>query len=269
MPFLRLTRDRRGFENTFLMHADRPGDRPRLLYWYRTAPGILLGRAPLDEDAIRTIEEQHPDIDFDWPAILTLSEVMTPEEEAPAPRRERKVNKPPRQRERRPDTRGAADDTERNTAADDADDADLIADAIEPVESAFAREDSGELRRDSDEAAFGRDGEPAEPVRHAFPDEAQPDAEEAVAPRRHTYGLLEELVGREIATRLRARYSEIGARVHEQYADASVRDAWLKRTEPLNPDLWLTPEAVLDGVRRADGLFDRLRTDLLAHSSRE
>jgi len=39
------------------MHADRPGDRPRLLYWYRTAPGIILGRAPLDEDAIRTIRE--------------------------------------------------------------------------------------------------------------------------------------------------------------------------------------------------------------------
>ena len=84
MPFLRLTRDRRGTENTFLLHADRPGDRPRLLYWYRTAPGIILGRAPLDEDAIRTIEDQHPEIDFDWPAILALSEVMTPEDEAPA-----------------------------------------------------------------------------------------------------------------------------------------------------------------------------------------
>ncbi len=86
MPFLRLTRDRRGFENTFLMHADRPGDRPRLLYWYRTAPGIMHGRAALDEDAIRAIEEQHPDIDFDWPAIIALSEVMTPEDEAPPPR---------------------------------------------------------------------------------------------------------------------------------------------------------------------------------------
>ena len=75
MPFLRLTRDRRGFENTFLMHADRPGDRPRLLYWYRTAPGIVQGRSPLDEEAIRTIEEQHPDIEFDWPAILALAEV--------------------------------------------------------------------------------------------------------------------------------------------------------------------------------------------------
>ena len=289
MPFLRLTRDRRGFENTFLMHADHPGDRPRLLYWYRTAPGILLGRAPLDEDAIRTIEEQHPDIDFDWPALLALSEVMTPEEEAPAPRRERKV-KPQRQRERRPDTRAAdntdthaaadhTDNADLNSAADDTDDADDADDAeqllrvedadVEPVETggtAFAREDSGKLRPDP---AEGGPDERDEPVRHAFPEEAQPDAVEEVAPRKHTYGLLEELVGREIATRLRVRYSEISARVHEQHADVSVRDAWMKRAGPLNPDLWLTPEAVLEGVRRADVLFDRLRTELLAHSSRE
>jgi hypothetical protein len=257
VPFLRLTRDRRGFENTFLMHADRPGDRPRLLYWYRTAPGIVLGRAPLDEDAIRTIEEQHPEIDFDWPAILALSEVMTPEEEAPAPRRERKV-KPQRQKERRPDTRTA--DAEPVDAAEP-DEPDEPLEPVEPVEPVEPDE--------PDEPAFGREGEPDEPVRHAFPETAQPDAEEVVAPRPHTYGLLEELVGREIATRLRARYSEISARVHEQYADVSVRDAWMKRAEPLNPDVWLTPEAVLEGVRRADGLFDRLRAELLAHSSRE
>jgi len=252
LPFLRLTRDRRGFENTFLMHADRPGDRPRLLYWYRTAPGVLLGRAPLDEDAIRTIEEQHPDIDFDWPAILALSEVMTPEDEAPAPRRERKV-KPQRQRERRPDPR-AADDADTNTAADDADNADLNA--------------AADFADDADQVISAAHVEPV-PLTHAFPDDGQPDADEYVAPRKHTYGLLEELVGREISTRLRARYSEIGARIHEQHAEASVRDAWMKRAEPLNADLWLTPEAILDGVRRADGLFDRLRSELLAHSSRE
>jgi len=75
------------------MHADRPGEKARLLYWYRTAPGILLGRAALDEDAIRAIEEQHPDIDFDWPAILALREVMTREDEAtPKPQQKPDVN---------------------------------------------------------------------------------------------------------------------------------------------------------------------------------
>lgn len=241
MPFLRLTRDRRGFENTFLMHADRPGDRPRLLYWYRTAPGIGLGRAPLDEDAIRTIEEQHPDIDFDWPAILALSEVMTPEEEAPP--------RPPQQQRGKEKKRRESD---------------------------FARQPQRELRRDDRaERPFGAVGlsEPDAVERpNAVPD-AEPDiepveaAEPELPPRTTTRGLLEELVGREIATRLRARYSEILARIHEQAVDAAVRDAWLKRAERLNPDLWLTPDAILDGVRNADAQLDALRSEL--HSSRE
>ena len=83
-----------------------------------------------------------------------------------------------------------------------------------------------------------------------------------------THGLLEELVGREIATRLRARYSEIMARIHEQSGDAAARAAFVKRAEPLNPEMWLTPDAILDGVRSADALFEQLRAELL-HSSRE
>jgi hypothetical protein len=257
VPFLRLTRDRRGFENTFLMHADRPGDRPRVLYWYRTAPGILLGRPALDEDAIRTIEEQHPEIEFDWPAILALSEVMIHEEEA-APQRQQPQ---PREGRRRRDER-----------------------------SAFPRERPGELRRD--ERRRDKVHEPAGPAAFADVDgdfESETDAfepetepvelgtkllepvqpVEPLEPVHHVAGLLEELAGREIATRLRGRYAEIMARIHEQDADAALRDAWVKRADPLNPDLWLTPQAILEGVRHADTLFEQLRRELRDHSSRE
>jgi hypothetical protein len=41
-----------------------------VLYWFRTPAGVRVGRAPLDEDAIRLIEEHHPHIRFDWPQIL-------------------------------------------------------------------------------------------------------------------------------------------------------------------------------------------------------
>lgn len=211
-----------------------------MLYWYRTAPGIVLGRAPLDEDAIRTIEDQHPDIDFDWPAILALSQVMTPEDEAPPPARERR-GKAPRSREgsrdRQPPPAGPAP-----SPADQA-----------PVSAIGSF--SEELRAEGQ-------------LVHPFPEDAEPDAPVHPVPHQTTYGLLEELVGREIATRLRARFSEVGARIHEQYADAPIRDAWLKRAEPLNPDLWLTADAVLSGVRSADALFEQLRTELLDHSSR-
>lgn len=123
MPFLRLTRDRRGFENTYLLHADHPGARPRLLYWYRTAPGIAQGRPALDEEAIRAIEEQHPDIEFDWPAILALREVMTPEEETPEPRSQPRRERKPKQRDRAtdvgPEQEESSDSIEPEAAADE------------------------------------------------------------------------------------------------------------------------------------------------------
>jgi hypothetical protein len=213
VPFLRLTRDRRGIENTFLLHADHSGGRPRVLYWYRTAPGIALGRPPLDEEAIHTIEDNHPDIDFDWPAILALSEVMTPEEEVAPARQKRKP--PRREREERPEAPPRP-----QPAAEDA--------PIRAVPS-------------------------SEPIPAAADEETTP----------HAPGLLEELVGREIATRLRARYAEIRTLIYEREVDPTVRERRLRDALPLDPDGWSTAEAVLEGVRSADGLFERLRGELL------
>jgi hypothetical protein len=48
------------------------------LYWFRTPPGVRVGRSPLDEEAIRLIEEHHPDIRFDWPQILRGEEETEP-----------------------------------------------------------------------------------------------------------------------------------------------------------------------------------------------
>jgi hypothetical protein len=219
VPFLRLTRDRRGVEHTFLLHAATPGARPRVLYWYRTGPDVLIGRPALDEEAIRTIEEQHPEIEFDWPAILALREAMPPEEEqAPVrqPRKGRPARRegvPPRQAERRP------------TPA-------------EPEEAAAEAEGAAEV------------------------DAAGPEpSAEAEMPT--TRGLLEELVGREIATRLRARHAEVMARIHEQGFDEQTLAMWVSRAEALDPDTWLTPDAVLAGVRDADARFEELRRALL------
>jgi hypothetical protein len=212
-----LTRDRRGFENTYLMHADRPGDRPRILYWYRTAPGIVLGRPPLDEDAIRAIEDQHPDIEFDWPAILALSEVMTPEDEAPAPRpaasaRKNKKDRGPRRE-----------------------------DGAEPAQRAVA------------EVANNAPAEPQEPEE---PQELQ-ELQEPQEPRNR---LLEELAGREIGARLRARHADIMARIERLDVVGSEKDSLVHRAEALDPELWMTPESVLDGVRKSDALFEELKS---------
>lgn len=77
-------------EHTYLLHTPAPGVPTKVLYWYRTAPGLRIGRPALDDAAMRTIEEQHPDIDFDWQYILDMGAMTPVEVEAPLPPRKRK-----------------------------------------------------------------------------------------------------------------------------------------------------------------------------------
>jgi hypothetical protein len=213
VPFLRLTRDRRGHEHTFLMHQEGPGQKARVIYWYRTAPAVTMGRPPLDEEAIRTIEEQHPDIDFDWPAILALREVMTPEEEA-KPERPQRRQRPQREP---PAPRAAAPPAEPEELA------------VPPAEEPTDEEDA--------------EAEPPEPPAT-------------------TFGLLDQLVGREIATRLRARHAEVLSRIHTHRPDDPRMPVWIARADAMDPDTWLTAEAVLHGVQLADAMYDSLRREL-------
>jgi hypothetical protein len=88
-------------------------------------------------------------------------------------------------------------------------------------------------------------------------DEAEPPAAPIT-----TFGLLEQLVGREIATRLRARHAEVLSRIHAHRPDDPRVPVWIGRADALDPDTWLTPEAVLSGVQHADALYDSLRREL-------
>jgi len=108
VPYLRLTADRRGVENTFLLHVAAPGERPKILYWYRTVPGVKVGRPALDDAAMRSLEEQYPDIDFDWPYILDVGAMTPVEVEAAIPPRKRKPP-PPRRAESEDDGDAGAD----------------------------------------------------------------------------------------------------------------------------------------------------------------
>ncbi|MGH9140160.1 MAG: hypothetical protein ACRD2I_03350 [Vicinamibacterales bacterium] len=73
MAFLRFTRDKRGVENFYLVQptTDRRGKvRPRVLYWFRSPPEVKVGREPFDPGVRRALELQHPNVDFDWRAIV-------------------------------------------------------------------------------------------------------------------------------------------------------------------------------------------------------
>ena len=73
-----MLRDKRGYETTYLMHWFREGhrQRSRVLYIFRTPPGVRVGREPLDPAVIREIEAQHPDIDFDWATLVDNQQVV-------------------------------------------------------------------------------------------------------------------------------------------------------------------------------------------------
>ncbi len=89
MPFLRVVRDKRGYETTYLMHWFREGNRQRsrILYVFRTPGGVRVGREPLEPEVLRDIESLFPAIAFDWKAVLSNRQVI---ESAPEPRRRRR-----------------------------------------------------------------------------------------------------------------------------------------------------------------------------------
>lgn len=69
MPFVRFTRDRRGYEHVYLVDAKEHG-RSRVIYWFRTPPGVKVGRSPFDSATQRSLEQQYPDVKFDWTQIV-------------------------------------------------------------------------------------------------------------------------------------------------------------------------------------------------------
>jgi hypothetical protein len=118
LPFLRFSRDNRGHETTALVHAFRREGRarPRILYWFRSPVDVKIGRSALDEDAIRLIEERHPDLSFDWPKIL---ESRGPDESegSPVPRGRRRPEAAVRPHEPAGAATGAPQQTSRSRRA--------------------------------------------------------------------------------------------------------------------------------------------------------
>lgn len=89
MPFLRVIRDKRGYETTYLIHACREGgrQRSRVLYVFRTPGGVRVGREPLEPEVRRDIEALHPEIALDWKAVMADRQVV---ETGAEPRRSRR-----------------------------------------------------------------------------------------------------------------------------------------------------------------------------------
>jgi hypothetical protein len=251
VPFLRFLRDRRGYESTYLLHSSkRRGDAPsQLLYWFRTPPHVKIGRAAFDEDAIRLLEEQHPDVEFDWDNILTAKAPAAPEVRDP---RDSRGKRPERRREPRAvEPRAPRQVPPRPERA--------IVPPAAPAEAIV------EPTAASEENAPPSFMPAATTAAAAVPEEvlAAPPVEESAPVRRFVRvfdapvppdhramdpAVVERLVGPEQLTVLRARYSEILARITARGGDPARVEALREQAERVNPDAWVTEADVTVGL---------------------
>ncbi len=236
--------------------------RSRILYWFRTPPGVRIGRSALDEDAIRLIEEHNPDVEFDWTRILRS-------QDSPAESRSSQPDRRSRQRPRDGFTREGPS---------------RPAPVADPGGQTGVRRGSDEgqtgVRPGSDEGQTGvrpleRDdrSNPADLVAQAetveLPDAqiveeflAEPRVEPA-APRPQAGDALTAVEGRlgsEGLSRLRARYAEVLARISETITDPERQDELRTQAERLNPDTWVTDAEVKAGLESYESVFESLRT---------
>jgi hypothetical protein len=246
LPHLRFSRDKRGYENTFVVHsARRRGKgRSRILYWFRTPPGVRVGRAALDEDAIRLIEEHNPDIDFNWTQILRSQDV-TPAESATMPS-ERRAQLPAgraRREDRFEKPRGPR-------APDEAAKPEVL-----PVELPPAAEEQSEAAESLVEFTAGLDEADATFVDGTPVYAGGDDLEEAQRP----IPAAQARLGAEGLIRLRARYAELIARISDRVSDSLRQEELKTQAERLNPDNWVTEQEVREGLEQYESTFEALR----------
>jgi hypothetical protein len=106
VPFVKFSRDKRGYTNVFLVHpvAGRRGrSRHRILYWFRTPPHVKVGREPFDDSAVQALAAQNTGIAFDWKRLRSTTIPLAPPEDW----RERRQAKRAARRERESMEQGA------------------------------------------------------------------------------------------------------------------------------------------------------------------
>jgi hypothetical protein len=275
VPILRFSRDRRGYESTYLVHTSkrRPGgEQSQLLYWFRTPPHVKIGRAAFDEDAIRMLEEQHPDVEFEWDRILTTKAPAAPESRDPRDAR------PPRRPERRP-VRESRREQPRV-----------------PLPSVPAPEGALQVEREVVDVPTVRPPAPMfevsppaiepplaslelpPPVTPVAPTEAPArrfvrvfdapadvpifdapaDAPMASEHRATEPSVCERRLGAEHLTVLRARHAEILARISARGGDPARLEALREQASSVDPDTWVTESEVTAGLAAVDATLAEL-----------
>ncbi len=125
MPFLRFNRDKRGYETVSLVHAFRNQKgrtTQKVLYWFRTPPNVKVGRPLFDPDTVQWIEQQYPELEFDWRRILAaIPPPASAEDDLRGQRRGTRVERRAETRARKPARRAPGPKDDRGPSSAEAD----------------------------------------------------------------------------------------------------------------------------------------------------
>ena len=204
--------------------------RSRILYWFRTPPGVRVGRPALDEEAIRLIEANNPDLQFDWTRILKgQPDADSPATERRGPARDGRSASPER-RAGSPERGGERAGRERSSG----------------------RPSPERRGRPADQKSAAEVEAAAAPVEVAAPADGPSLPEEPMTPAHAR-------LGSEGLARTRARYAETMARISERIQDAEQQAQLKAVAERLNPDAWVTEADVAAGLESYEATFESLR----------
>ena len=261
----------------------RRGKGQRLLYWFRTPPGVRVGRAPIDEEAIRLLEQHNPDVEFDWTRILKDPVPAESVRDAREPRDARDSRESRDRRERRqmrpPQDQRPRDDQHRRPREEGSPSRAAVAEYAEPApagdtefEGTAQSEAAGYLGEpDRDSAVPDTWESEAGPEEDAYvPTAPAVDSTEPAAaePGPMTGSAAYERLGAEALGRLRARYAEVMARIAEKPMEEEAREQLKLRAARLNPDGWVTADEVAAALEQYETVFEELRALVGRHPGR-
>ena len=230
MPFLRFSRDPRGYESTYLCHTFRLTNGPpelRVLYWFRSPPDVKIGRAALAPDVMRAIEESNPGLRFDWDKLLKVKPPPPPD-----PGREERRN-----RRRWGKESGAGSG------------------AVRPARA----EAPGQVRQAAPPAAVVSQEAAADVGEADETPATDPAADVTVEgdqPLRHVVLALTDEEG---LARLRARHAEIQTRIGDRFRDPVRLEELRSQAAQLDPDGWGSIDEARERIASLDETTAALR----------
>ena len=241
-----------------------------------------MGRAPIDEDAIRLLEEYNPDVQFDWTRILkTPSQAGAPQ--AAEPRRSDESRESRRSDAGRDSRRsGERQEGRRDPRREESRPAESHAEpshgeAVGQPPAEFVESGGGEYPEDAESG--GQPGVDSVERRDAALDDTEPEplglqeppepaepleSPEPSEPAEPRYAR----IGAQGLMRLRARYAEVMARIAEKPLDEAAKEELRTKAERLNPDAWVTEQEVADALEQYETVFEALRPLVGRHPRR-